>query len=187
MVFNLIKLMKNKIEMESLTLTVPDAFQNMGPLGMHVEINTSVNLQPIHFKVQKRGQNEKMTMPKQISINDLWSPLFDMFQNHFRRKFDNEHRHLIGKYDNWSQDEYRSHVNSFVRKYIELPKSLVSDLNIAKICSLLDAKPATDPLETVMWAFNEGLVKKNENMRTQFFADSIIQYLWGRIFIRDCE
>ena len=116
-----------------------------------------------------------------VKLDAVYKPILRRFRGYFRDKFDSVHSKK--SYMHWTTENYLTHIRGFLKDELLLPDELMTDANVVKMLTLIFPCTTRRPLPNLTERvdrilFAQVFRENNNNVRTKFFSDSLIKYLW---------
>ena len=125
-----------------------------------------------------------------IRMDSLYKPLLRRFRDHLRTRFDQNCKK--SNHSRWSIEKHMQYVRLFMTEDLALPHQFLNEENIVKMMTLLFplSKKKNEQLEEFREQsklFQNIFRENNSALRDKFFRDPLIQHLWSKLFIIECE
>ena len=126
-------------------------------------------------------------IPQSIKIDALYKPILRRFRSVLRKQF--ELNHNVKRFQHWTISEFIKHVTKFLLDYVEAPPELLEKDCINTMLIILFPCIIKRPAFKAMRKSPMFLIFRENNytLRTRFFSDPLIKFLWKNVFIKKHE
>ena len=150
---------------------------------------------PIFAETQDESQSPALSsesspgrrMPQSIKIDALYKPILRRFRSVLRKQF--ELNHNVKRFQHWTISEFMTQVTKFLLNYVEAPPELLEKDSVDTMLIILFPCIIKKPAYRAMRKSPMFLIFRENNytLRTRFFSDPLIKFLWKNVFIKKHE
>ena len=121
-----------------------------------------------------------------VKLNGLYKPILRAFKAYIRQIFEEEYS-ARSTFQHWSNRILVKEVRTFMKQTLNAPDEMLQYEQVLKMTTLmlpcrskrLDPRKCCKERNTLVQVFQEN----SRSLRSEFFADPLVKFLWSKIFI----
>ena len=123
-----------------------------------------------------------------VKLCSLYKPILRRFRSYFRESFE-RHQATSSSYQHWTEHQFKINCREFMRCKLKLPEDLLTHQQILKMlffilpCQSRRIGGPENELDKEL--FSRVFRENNASLRQNLFNESLIKYLWSKIYIVD--